>query len=78
MTSLVMSVSRGVRRETYQAYTAANCRGQRVENVHSWFEPPCELVITTPGLIKLGDLLSKCGEDCIGRIASFQLGKKWM
>jgi len=48
----MFGVPRGVRRETlretYQTYTTTNCRGQRVENVHSGFEPLCELVIASP------------------------------
>ena len=64
--------------EAHQANSATDCRGESVENIHSWIEPFCGCTIASPGLVKARNLFSQHGEDSIRGIAGLQPMKEWI
>jgi hypothetical protein len=49
-----------------------------MDDIHSWVEPFCQPFVGSLGLVGSLDLLMKDGENGAGRVASPELGGKWM
>jgi hypothetical protein len=78
METLEESSSTGRNLDTDKAYTLAKHVGEHKENIHGRNEPLCEPAIGILGLGELGDIipdmLSKDGDDCIGRATGLKPG----
>lgn len=61
--------------DIHKADTLAKGTRKSVEDVHSWNQPLCELVIGILGLSERRDLFMKDCEDGIGRVAGLKGGK---
>ena len=66
------------RLDIYETNTLAKCSGKRIQYVHGGGDPFCQCIVTTLGLAERGNLFSKDGEDCLGRIAGLKGGKERM
>jgi len=64
--------------EAYQASALSKSGRERKEDVDSWVQPFCQPFIGSLGLMESLDLLVDDGENGAGRVASLELGGKWM
>jgi hypothetical protein len=62
----------------YQVKTQSNCFRKSIDDIHSWVEPFCQPFVGSLGQVESMDLLMKDGENGAGRVASLQLGGKWV
>ena len=64
--------------DVHQTNTPTNGGGKRIQDVYGWGDPFRETIIVILGLAEHGDMLSKDGEDGLGRITGLKGGKERM